>query len=140
MRRRHTIVAALAAVIVLFLVGCARTPEQRANRIVEHIADDLKLNESQKVELYKIKDEFLARRLDMIAARNEGYDEAIQLMKSDTIDRGKLDELVKKSQSRTDDTIQFFFTKLAEFHDMLTPEQRTKVAEHMEKFRERYHR
>lgn len=140
MNRKQTILAALAAVVVVFLVGCARTPEQRAARLVEHIADDLKLDEAQRVELYKIKDEFLARRLDMITARNEGYDEAIQLMKSDTIDQGKVDELIKKSQSRADDTIQFFFAKLVEFHDMLTPDQRAKVAEHMEKYGKKHRR
>jgi Spy/CpxP family protein refolding chaperone len=137
----------LSLTLIIFTVlsalvfsGCARTPEQRAARFVEHIADELKLDDAQKVKLDRIKEEFLVKRLEMITERNETYDETIALMKSDRIDQAKFNALIEKSQARTGEAVKFFFTKFAEFHDMLTPEQRTKVVEHLNELREKHKR
>ena len=130
----------LAALSALVFAGCYRTPEQRAAHFVDRISEELKLNDAQKVHLDKIKDEFLAKRLEMTKDRDEVYDVAIGLMKSDMIDRAKLDALTEKSQGRTGDAVKFFFAKFAEFHDMLTPEQRTKVTEHLKEHREKHRR
>lgn len=140
MKSTYSILIALAAVFALAFTGCYRTPEQKAARFVEHIADELKLDDAQKAKLDKIKDEFLAKRLEMITARNEGFDEAIALMKSDAIDKARLDALVEKSQARTGETVRLFFAKFAEFHGMLTPEQRAKVAEDLSRHREKHKR
>ncbi len=138
MKKRVTMFFALAALSALVFTGCYRTPEQRAERLVDHISSELKLNDTQKAQLNKIKDEFLAKRLKMTAARNEGFDEAVALMKSDQIDQAKLNALLEKSEARTADSVKFFFTKFVEFHDMLTPEQRAKVAEVMVKHKARH--
>lgn len=140
MKRTIPIFIVLAVLSALVFTGCYRTPEQRAAHFVDRISDELKLNDAQKIHLDRIKDEFLAKRLEMIRDRNEVYDEAIGFMKSDTIDRAKLDALTEKSQGRTGDAVKFFFAKFAEFHDMLTPEQRAKVAEHLNEHREKHRR
>lgn len=130
-------VAAAALAALLLLASCARTPEQRAARMVERISDDLGLDDAQKARLEKIKDEIMARRMEMLAARSEAYNEIIELMTSDRIEPSRLDALAEKGRERTNDAVKFFFDKFAEFHDMLTPEQRAKVAgklrEHGEK-------
>lgn len=140
MKRTIPIFIVLAVLSALVFTGCYRTPEQRAAHFVDRISDELKLDEAQKARLDRIKDEFLAKRLKMVKDRDEVYDEAIGLMKSDAIDRAKLDALTEKTRGRTDDAVKFFFAKFAEFHDMLTPEQRAKVAEHLTEHREKHRR
>jgi Spy/CpxP family protein refolding chaperone len=125
----------LAALSAFIVAGCYHpTPEQRAEHIVNKIAKELKLNDAQKAKLEKIKDEFLARRPEMIKAREETLRTANELMRSDVIDKAKLDALVEKNKADADGMITFIAAKFTEIHDMLTPEQRRKLVDHMEKY------
>lgn len=139
MKRIFALLGAAGA-IVLLLAACARTPEEKAERMVTHIAHKLDLNAAQQAQLNKIKDEFLARRPEMIKTRNAGFEDAVALMKSDRLDEAKLATLRDRTISGTDDMVRFLFAKFTEFHDMLTPEQRAKAAEMMVKFHEEHNR
>ncbi len=129
-------IAALAAVTTL--VGCYRTPEQRAERVVNHIAEKLNLNEAQKTKLNVIKDEFMARGPAMRKAREETFNEMVSLMRSQNIDQDKMNALVEKNKAQAEDFIKFVSAKYVEFHDMLTPEQREKAAKEMEEWNEHH--
>ncbi len=127
MKSKKVIIIALAAFAALILSGCFRTPEQRAEHMVKHLASELKLNDSQTAQLEKIKDEVLARRPGMTKMREETVKEANELMRSADIDKARLDALVNKNEAQMNDLIQFVSAKFTEIHDMLTPEQREKL-------------
>lgn len=133
LKRGYAAVLAAAVALLFIGAGCYRTPEQRAEHIVNHIASDLNLNDVQKAQLSKIKDEFLARRPAMEKLREDTVKEANALMRSPEIDKAKLGALTARNQTEMNDMIAFISAKFAEIHDMLTPEQREKLVEHIEK-------
>jgi len=124
----------LMALSALVIAGCSHTPEERAEHFVKHMASELKLNDAQTAQLEKIKDEFLARRPEMVGMRKETVKEANELMRSPEIDKAKLDALTDKNIAQADDMIRFISAKFVEIHDMLTPEQREKLVSHIEKY------
>jgi len=131
-RKSYVILIVIAALAALVLTGCFRTPEQRAEYMVKRMASELALNDTQKAQLEKIKDEFLARRPEMAKMREETVKEANELMRSAEIDKARLNVLVEKSQTGAIDMIRFVTAKFTEIHDMLTPEQREKLVKHIE--------
>jgi Spy/CpxP family protein refolding chaperone len=123
----------MASLAALVFTGCYRTPEQRAEHFVKRMASELKLNNAQTAQLEKIKDEFLAKRPEMVTMREETLKEANELMRSAEIDKARLNALGEKNQTQANDVIRFIAAKFTEIHDMLTPEQREKLVALIEK-------
>jgi Spy/CpxP family protein refolding chaperone len=140
LKNRLAVNIVLAALTVLVLTGCYRTPEQKAQHFVNYMVSELKLNDTQKAQLEKIKDEFLAKRPEFSKLREESVKQANELMRSPEIDKAKLNALIEKNQSKANEMIGFFFTKFAEIHDMLTPEQREKLVSHIESHYNKKHK
>jgi Spy/CpxP family protein refolding chaperone len=130
----------VTVVSVLLIAGCYRTPEQRAEHMVKRIAATLKLDDAQTAKLEKIKDEFLAKRPDMMKLREETVNEANALMRSAQLDQARLNALVEKNRTQADEFVRFIFAKFTEIHDMLTPEQRDKLAAEVEEHLKYGHR
>ena len=141
-RSKYGVIVLLTALLVLIVAGCCRhkTPEQRAERAVQHLVTTLKLDADQTAKLEKMKEEFLARRPEMVKMREETLHDIEEMMRSPQLDQAKLNARTEKMQAHTNDLIRFVSAKFAELHDMLTPEQRIKLAEEMEKHAQRAHR
>jgi Spy/CpxP family protein refolding chaperone len=136
------LIIVLTALLALVVSGCChhRTPEQRAEHVVQHLVKALKLDAAQTAKLEKMKEEFLARRPDMVKMREESLKDFKEIMLSPQIDQARLNARREKIQAHTIDMIQFVSAKFVELHDMLTPEQRSKLVEEMEKHAQRAHR
>ena len=135
------IVALLAALPVLAVTGCYhKTPEQRAERVVQRLATTLELDAAQREKLEKMKENFLAKRSDMMKMRQETMNDLNEIMLSPQLDQARLNARTEKIQAQTSDLIRFISTEFADLHDMLTPEQRSKLVEEMEKHEQRAHR
>jgi Spy/CpxP family protein refolding chaperone len=143
-RNKYTIpiIVLLTALLTIVFTSCCyhRTPEQRAERVVKHLISTLDLDAAQKTKLEKMKEEFLARRPDMVKTREESFNEVTEMMKSPQIDQEKLNARMEKIQVQASDLIRFASAKFVELHDMLTPEQRKKLADEIEKHAQRFHR
>lgn len=141
-RRKYIVIVLLTALLTLVVAGCCyhKTPEQRAEHVVQHLVTTLKLDAAQTAKLEKIKDEFLARRPDMVKMREESFTDIKEMMKSPQVDQARLNARMEKIQAQTNDLIRFISAKFVELHDILTPEQRSKLAEEMEKHAQRAHR
>lgn len=134
LKRKFMVLVVLTALVVLMVAGCyKKTPEQRAEDVVQRIAATLELDASQTAKLEKIKEEFLARRPDMLNMREETVKEANALMRSPQIDQARLTALLEKNQKTVDDYVRFVAAKFTEIHDMLTPAQREKLVTVIEK-------
>jgi Spy/CpxP family protein refolding chaperone len=130
----------LAAIVVLVMTGCHhKTPEQRAERVVQHLVSTLNLDNLQTEKLQKMKAEFLAQRPDMRKMQAETLADLKEMMLSPQVDEARLNSRREKVQARADDMIRFVFAKFTELHDLLTPEQRSKLVAEMEKHAERHH-
>lgn len=140
MKKFSIIAIVMAALAALVLSACYhRTPEQRADYLVKRMTAELGLNDAQKAQLEKIKNEFLARRSET-KLREETVKEANELMRSAEIDKNRLNALVEKSQAQASDMINFVTAKFTEIHDMLTPDQREKLVKHIEEHMQKKHR
>jgi Spy/CpxP family protein refolding chaperone len=130
----------MTVLLALVISGCChRTPEQRAEHVVKHLVETLKLDAVQTEKIEKIKDEFLAKQAGIRNMREESIKEAREMMMSPQIDPAALNAHIEKKQAQTNDLIRFVFAKFAEIHDMLTPEQRNKLGGEMEKYASRAH-
>ncbi len=144
MRRNKFVVifvVSLTALMALIVSGCyPKTPEKRAEYVVRHLVSTLDLNADQTAKLEKMKEEFLARRPEMIKAREESFKDIKEMMLSPQIDQARLDARREKVKAHTDELMTFISAKFVELHDMLTPEQRSKLVAEMEKHAQRHHR
>ncbi len=140
LRSRTALLVVMTALLALVSAGCChRAPEKRAEHVVKHLVGTLNLDAAQTEKLEKIKDEFLARHAGISNAREESVKEARDIMVSAEIDQAKLNALVEKKQAEANNLIRFVSAKFTEIHDMLTPDQRTKLAAEMEKHASRAH-
>jgi len=134
LKGKFRMVVMLTVLLTLVMAGCCKkTPEQRAEDMVQHLVANLNLDDMQTAKLEKIKDEVLARRPQMLVLREETVKEANALMKSPQVDQMKLSALLDKNQKQVDEYVRFIAAKFTEIHDMLTPEQRDKLVTLVEK-------
>ena len=140
-RSKYLILITVTALLAVVVSGCwyHKTPEQKAEHAVQHLVTMLKLDAAQTAKLEKIKEEFLARRPDMVKMREESFKDVKEMMLSPQLDQAQLNARTEKIQANAGDMIRFVSAKFAEFHDMLTPEQRSKLVEEMEKHAQRAH-
>ncbi len=141
MTRKMIQLTAVAGVIAagIAIGGCAKkrflykSPEKRAEFIVKKLTHTLDLTKDQVEKLNKIKDEILARTKNFRNDREDLYNQAIALIKSDKLDANALKNWISRHEQIRNELKPFIIDKIIEFHDMLTPEQKNKLAEKMEK-------
>jgi Spy/CpxP family protein refolding chaperone len=141
MNRKYVlpIIGLFAVLSALVVAGCYhKTPEQRAEHVIKHLVSTLNLNADQTAKLEKMKEEFLAKRPDIQKMRTESMADLKEMMLSPQIDRATLGARTEKIQAHAGDMIKFLSAKFAELHDILTPEQRSKLVAEMEKHAERH--
>lgn len=125
----------LAALVPFFFTSCGcwhRTPEARAAWVVKRISSKLDLNKEQKAKLESIKDEILAKRKTWQSQGLSARNELLAQIRSDKIDQAKVRDIVGESAQKKE-MREFFIAKFAEFHAVLTPAQRAKLAEIFDK-------
>jgi Spy/CpxP family protein refolding chaperone len=126
--------------VILFsvagLAGCRRhSPGQKAEFMMDYASETLDLDENQKAHLNQIKDELLAKGLQMRADKAAMHDELVALLRSDAIDPDRLRAMVTEHRVKMEALIDLGIVRLAEFHRTLTPEQREKLVAKLESFK-----
>jgi uncharacterized membrane protein len=98
------------------------------------ISEELQLNAAQKEELNRLKPAIQEKMEQMHQNRNAFKEKVKKLLLSDTLDQAALNQAISEHRASMDDMIQFAVTQLASFHSTLTPEQKTKLVEKLDKF------
>jgi periplasmic protein CpxP/Spy len=149
----HKILIIVVAVLILLVIaklfsGCHHRPhfckahsshEKRVKWVIKKISKELKLNEQQKVELERIKDEIMAKKAEFKVNHDEIKNAVLFQVKSDTVDQAALNGLFGDKELEFKEMRAFLINKFSEFHSILTPEQRLKLADKMEKFHSKKH-
>jgi len=134
------VVASLASVAAV--TNCRpwkhKSPEERAEWMAKRITKELDLNDAQKQVLNKIKDEIVARMKAEKSERQQQFKEVPTLLRADTIDNGKLTAIRKRHQAHRESMEALFVEKALELHKVLTPEQRNKAADLVEKYMKKF--
>ena len=123
------------AALVLF-AGCRHSsPAHRADRLINHVSDELDLTPAQKEMLVQFKEEMLDRRDKMRAERHLQMEELMTEIKKDAMDKNRLMAMYEGAKPEFDDAAAFVISSMVEFHSTLTPEQRVKLIENLEKLK-----
>lgn len=104
--------------------------------MLNKLVKDLDLSEQQKADVEKIKDEIKTKIENKRKERENKFDDFETLFKQDKITKEDMDAMVKKHEANREEMKDFFTEELIKFHDILTPEQRTKAVEKMKEMRE----
>lgn len=100
--------------------------------VVNRVASRLDLNDSQKAQFQDIVGEFAARAKALHADRQARHQELADLVRQETVSRETVDRLVAEKFDRMKELADLAEDRLIAFHATLTPEQREKLAAHIE--------
>jgi Spy/CpxP family protein refolding chaperone len=121
------------------IVGCHhRGPDRGAAFMLDYMAEALDLTEDQQATVNLYKDEIMARVKDMHSEKKQMYSEIKAQLAGDAIDRVRVKALVAEHRDRMDEVINLIVDRVADFHATLSPDQRTKLVNKMEKFEKKY--
>lgn len=137
---RFTPVALVVAAGAFLMAGCHRphcgwggTPEEKADKVAGRLAKHLDLDEAQKSRLDAIKNDLLARKGDFQALKEGFHAEALSQIRSGSVDVDKLNADLSDREAKARELRAFLVAKFAEFHAILEPAQREKLAARLEK-------
>jgi Spy/CpxP family protein refolding chaperone len=131
-------VLAVAGAAVL-LSGCHRRcgwhhdPQQKADWIAKKVASELDLDAQQKAKLDAIKAALLARQADFRAVHAGLKDVLLGQLRASSVDTAKLNQALDEREAKIKELRGFLVGEFSEFHAMLTPAQREKLAAKLER-------
>lgn len=145
MKKRILILSTVGLVVLgtAFAVGATKShsgwcgSHGDGHRKIDRIAEKLDLNETQKAKLQAVQESFQEARQAMSQARTQTFDEVLDLVSSDTLDQSRVQGIVKRHQSIVEDFSPKVTAKIADFHAVLTPEQKSRAAEFLQKWKDR---
>ena len=101
--------------------------EKRIAWMKEKITDRLELDEAQNEALDRFTGDLIEQHAQLHDLREEAKQTLREEFSRDTIDPERVQALIAKSRDNFDDITDFFAGWMVEFHQILTPEQRTKL-------------
>ena len=104
------------------------------------IAEVLDLNEPQKEKLQEVHESMKEARQAFAQVRLQTLDEVLELVSSETLDQNRVQQIVKRHQALVDEFAPKVTAKIADFHAVLTPEQKSKATEFITKWKDRMER
>ena len=139
------IVLIVGALLILLAVvcGCGHrskfcmthfSPAKKVEWITKRIAKELDLNDQQKEKLGQIRDEIIAKQAEMRQQKEELINAFISEIPKDTLNLQFLKDLLQEKHQDMEQMYDFTLARLEEFHAILAPQQRQKLAERINEF------
>lgn len=104
------------------------------------LIEKLDLNESQKAQAEKIRDEIHAKMQSKNDDRQTMMDDFASEFSKDNMDKNKLLELHQNRQQEMNENKEFMMDKMIEFHNILTPAQRQEAVDLMKNMKGNFRR
>jgi len=131
----------MRGLMIVFVVFCAPTawgcrhysPDKRMDGMLQRLTRDLELTEAQQRQFDQYKTELLIKAREVWAAHLNTFDELGLQLRKDTFDQGRIRDIMSQNAARRQELSALFIARLAEFHRMLSPAQRTILANKIEK-------
>lgn len=121
----------------VFLTGCKKSPERRAEKVVSKITRHLDLTEVQEVKLNEIKEKYLEVRSNL-KKNSVVIEKAKSLILSDQLDSREVQSLMKEKQRRSQIYYNELFPLIKEFHSSLSKDQKEDVISFMTKIHKHF--
>lgn len=106
--------------------------ERRINYVKEQITEKLTLNETQKVELDRIVDNLKNKHAELRSHRPEVKSQFIEAMQKEHLTAEDIRTIIESRRPEFEELLTMVAQQLADFHNMLTPDQRSKLLEELE--------
>lgn len=124
---------------LLIFSGCKQfNRKSHHDFALDYVEDLLDLTEAQKATLKQYEKEVMVIAAPLKEEKAAMHALAKQQLASDEIDIAKVKEAMAEHQKRITIVLDLTVEKVAAFHKELTPEQRKKLIEKLDKF-EKYH-
>ena len=114
--------------------------EAHIDRMVRHLATKLDATADQQEKLAVIAKAAMRDLAPLHAKKREIRQRGIALLAAPQVDRAALEQVRAEQIALTDMLSKRLTQALADASEVLTPPQRQKLAEHLQKFGERFHR
>ncbi|MBM4256148.1 MAG: periplasmic heavy metal sensor [Deltaproteobacteria bacterium] len=137
MKRKLLVIIAGVATVIGALSWGAYAHRGHGRHGVEWVAKRLNLDEQQKVKLEAIHQAIKQARQEFRNERTQLFDEIVAQIESNQLDQTKVLQLFEQRQAALSQVAPQIVARVAELHATLTPEQKTKVIDHLERMRER---
>ena len=137
------VVAGVIAVGSFVFAGYARkfcNPEKRAEFIIKKITKKLDLTNKQVETVNEIKKDLLEKRNDFRAVREEIHDDLMEQVKSDSFDKDEVKNILDRKKKKMLGMRNLIIDKAEQFHGILSSEQKEKLVDLIEKFKDKRHR
>ncbi len=108
-----------------------------AQQKMDRIAKVLDLDEVQKGKLIGVKESLIDAKQAFSQVRLQTMDEVLDLISSETLTQDQLQQIVNRHQSIVNEFSPTVITAIAEFHAVLTLDQKTKAAEFIKTWKDR---
>lgn len=108
-------------------------PQKMADRITEKLAKELNLNADQKTKLHQLIADGMEQMKEMRPMQGEMHGELMKQMRSASLDTAAINKEFETRQEKMRAMHAMHIQHFAELHAMLTPEQRNKLADFIEK-------
>jgi len=141
--KKLTIIIAMVLVSggLLFLGGCRHEHKDIQGRIgfaIDYLDEVLDLDQAQQAKLEAIRKELMPHFLALQKSRKEMHPMFREQLASETIDTEVVRQAISEHSRKFSDVIDLCIDRFAEFHAMLSPEQRQKLLAKLDKF-EKWH-
>lgn len=135
-------IATFIGIVAFTLSACGHhrhDPEDKAEWIAKKITRKLDLDELQQQKLKAVTDEFVAHHKAHRSQKREHMDKLLSEIRKPELDKSVLNQVVNEHQARINEMAPSIIDKLAEFHASLNDEQKEKLAEKLEHFKNHHH-
>ena len=123
------------------IVACNRgTPEERGERMIQKITEELALTEMQQTNLSEVKDRFLEMRKTMQSNREQTKTDIQLMLKKPTLDRDMVNTIVNQHIETVHSGSPAIINAIGDFYDSLDDMQRAEIREFVEDKMEHGHR
>ena len=127
------IIFIFAAGVLAFAGPYRFFPEERIKKLKKEIASELNLNTEQTSHLDRIAMEVLEKGKQLRSEHETGRQAFMGELKKEKVDTMALTKMVSAKTAQINDMASFFISRLAEFHETLSKDQREKLIAFMEK-------
>ena len=130
-----------AALLTTSIVACNHgTPEERGERMVQKVTEELALTEIQQARLSEVKNEFLEMRKIMRSNREQTQTDIQAMLKQPTLDRNKANSIVNQHIETIHSRSPVIIDAIGNFYDSLDDAQRAELREFIEDKMEHHYR
>ena len=142
--RKRTIVIITAGTLLIGGVAACKhkmhsaSAEERGEWVVDKVSKELELNDSQRIKLVEVKDQFIAVRKSMRSDPEEARKEVLAMLKQPTMDREKVNAMVNQKIAMVSEKSPSIIDAIGNFYDSLDDSQRAELSEFIEEKMERH--